>query len=352
MRFQRPLPREDLEHVLRGAKDVWPHLQGARIFITGASGFFGRWLIESLLAANKIYSLGVRVVALSRNPAATRENLPHMGVSEIDWIQGSVATLEPDVLNGEHFDYVLHLATESDLKADRDSAFAVIAEGTRRALAVADFTSARRFLFTSSGAIYGNQPHEMPRIPEAYAERSRAPVSEGPYADPAAAKRYAEELCVARAKSGGLDVVIARCFSFAGPGLPIDTKFAFGNFIRDALAGDPIVITGDGSPVRSYLYSADLAVWLWTLLLRGRSGAAYNVGSERGVSIRRLADLVAKECSGSIVKVLSKPIPGAMPERYVPQTSLAQEEIGLTENFNLEEMIRRSLEWNRANVKH
>jgi UDP-glucuronate decarboxylase len=171
------------------------------------------------------------------------------------------------------------------------------------------------------------------------------------YALTGEAKRQAELLCEKSAREEGLGAVTARCFTFAGPGLPTDSKFAFGNFMRDSLRGEPIVIEGDGTPVRSYLHAADLAVWLWALLLRGTPGRAYNVGSENPVSLLQLAETMARLLGSPGVEVRKRAIPGAAPDRYVPSTSRAREELGLRESFSLPEIILRTAAWQRTQVK-
>ena len=161
-------------------------------------------------------------------------------------------------------------------------------------------------------------------------------------------KRMAELLCAIHAQRNGLECKIARCFAFAGPYLPTDGHFAFGSFLRDAMRGDPIGISGDGTPRRSYLYAADLAVWLWTILFRGENCRPYNVGSERDVSIFELANQVAQTLNPTLgIEVAREPIAGRPAQRYVPSTHRAQTELGLRESIGLTEAIKRTAQWHR-----
>ena len=207
----------------------------------------------------------------------------------------------------------------------------------------------RRLLFVSSGAVYGRQPPELSHVGEEYLG---APDPCAPGSAYGEGKRAAELLCSLAARETGMEAVLARCFAFSGPYLPLDAHFAIGNFVRDALEGGPIRVAGDGSPIRSYLYGADLAVWLWTMLAQGKGGHPYNVGSERTVSIAELAQTVARVLGvAKGVEIAGRTVPGRLPERYVPSTRRAREELGLSETFELEHAILRMAEeaqWRRS----
>ena len=347
----RPLPEADLLYVLRAAQGVWEGLRGQRIFITGATGFVGRWLMESLQAADYALGLDVQVVALSRDPERFLRSVPHLAVwSKLTWVRGSVATLTPETLGDRKFDSVIHLATEANLaatQADPNAAREVIAGGTLRTLEVASCTGARRFLFTSSGSVYGPQPEGV----TALSENRSLPVAITGDRDAATtgaqAKRQAEGHCTDFARDRGLGVVIARCFTFAGPAMPLDGKFAFGNFLKDALAGRRIILTGDGTPMRSYMYGADLALWLWTLLIRGATGGIYNVGSEDAICLRDLAETMAHELGAPGIDIQQQPVHGMPVNRYVPSTQKARNELGLRESTGWVQSILKTADWLR-----
>lgn len=334
----------DLQHVLEQTVQIWPRLQGARLFITGGTGFFGSWLLESMLWANDRMRLGLRATVLTRDPARFQSKAPHLATDPaIDLLVGDMGSFS---FPREGIDFVIHAATETvGAPGTFDPLWKLEADvsGTRRVLAMAREHGARRMLLTSSGAVYGQQPSEMEQVPEDYAG---APDPTDPGSAYGEAKRVCELACAASGK-GGPETVIARCFAFVGPHLPLDSNYAIGNFIRDALSGGPIVVAGNGTAFRSYLYAADLAVWLWRLLFEGAPGRAYNVGSDAALTIEQLARLVARTVSPSAeVRVLGKK-DGRPPQRYVPAIERARTEIGLAPLVQLPDAIERTATWHR-----
>jgi dTDP-glucose 4,6-dehydratase len=336
----------DLDHVLEHTEHLWAEVRGERFFITGGTGFVGTWLMESLLWANRRLGLGVSAVVLTRNPNAYRRRLPHLADDPCVTLHTGDAT-SFEYPEGS-FPLVIHAATERYFapSADRPAAtFSRDLTATERVLELARARRTRRLLFTSSGAVYGKQPSDVLHIPEEYAG---APLSTDTNSAYGQAKRASEFLCSSYARACGFDSVIARMFAFTGPHLPLDENYAAGNFMRDALAGGPVRMAGDGTSVRSYLYAADLAIWLWTILLRGASGVAYNVGSPHAVSIADLARCVVEAARGEIEIQVGKLPPGVAPSRYVPSVERAQSELGLEVWIPLEEGLRRMWHWNQG----
>ena len=330
----------DLDHILTHTPEVWPDLRGARIFFTGGTGFFGCWLLESFAWANDRLQLGAKAVVLTRDAAAFRQKAPHLAVHPaIQLHAGDVRTF--DFLPGR-FTHVIHAATESSTglnEKDPLAMFDSIVAGTRHTLDFAVVTGARKFLLTSSGAVYGKQPPELTHVPETY---MGGPDTMDPRSAYAEGKRAAELLCAIYHQRYGLSTRIARGFAFVGPYLPLDAHFAIGNFIRDAMEEKPIVVQGDGTPRRSYLYASDLAIWLWTILVRGESCRPYNVGSEQDLSI---AELAAACAGGGRVEVQGKAKPGQPRQSYVPATGRAREELGLRQSISLADSIRLTREF-------
>lgn len=322
-------------------------LRGARIFITGGTGFIGKWLLESILAANEKFHLHLSICVLSRRPGLFARRCPRLAASPaLRLVRGDVRDFE---FPRGTFTHLIHGAADFSPALLASNAFLAadtIVRGTLRTLAFAARRRIGKTLFISSGAVYGRQPPRLARLPETF---TGAPDPAAPASAYAEGKRAAEMLCSAFAAQSGLQAVIARPFAFIGPYLPLDAQYAAGNFIRDAMSGGPIVVKGDGTALRSYLYAADMAAWLLTILARGRSGAAYNVGGERAISIAGLARAISAECaSRPEVLVLGNRSIRSAPDRYIPSTARAREELGLRAWIGLKAAVRRTLAFHGA----
>lgn len=335
----------DLDTIIATMGDGWEAYRGARIFLTGGTGFFGRWFLESFHRANRHHALGATLTVLSRNGDAFARQVPHlMGDGAIRFHLGDVRHF---AFPEGAFTHILHAAAESSGGTAGHDALHMadtIIGGTRRVLDFAQEAGAGRVLCLSSGAVYGRWRAAAEPIAED--DRSAPLVTDGAIAYDES-KRMAEALCMLYHRERGVPVTVARGFSFVGPHLPRDGHFAIGNFIRDALAGGDIRLSGDGSAVRSYLYMADAMVWLWTLLARGEAGQAYNVGSGEAVTVAALAHKVQQVLAAPGKVVLGKAEPTELQNYQVPDVARAQA-LGLCVSVPLDEAIRRTAAWYRT----
>ena len=334
--MNRPLPPDDLRHVLECVGSGWNALRNARVLFTGASGFFGSWMLESFLYAGTQLDLPLRAVAVTRDAARFSKGLPHLaGDPRVEILESDAATLP--VPEGA-VDFVIHsLVPDAGTPLGDQEVF--FRSATARLLGIASKKRAGGFLLCSTGAVY--QPHDPP-----------APFAEGDPLVPLDAelsygqiRRKVEDQCLKAWKDRNVPVKIARGFAFIGPRLPLDGQFAAGNFIGDALAGSPITVKGDGTAVRSYLYAADMAAWLWTILFKGEPGRAFNVGSEVAICIADLAQAVSQSfASPPDVHMAAMPDHRHQKHRYVPSCDRARK-LGLEQRVLLREQIQKTTTW-------
>jgi dTDP-glucose 4,6-dehydratase len=256
----------------------------------------------------------------------------------------AVALISGDVCDfefpSEKFTHILHFAVEY---TSPERMLNGIVRGTQRLLDFAKTSSAKEFLFASSGAVYGALPSDLAFVPESYLG---APDTNDPRSAYGEGKRVAELVLSIASSEWGLNAKIARCFAQVGPYMPLDGSFAAGNFIRDALSGGPIKIQGDGTPIRSYIYGSDLATWLWTILFNGRSCQPYNVGGSEPISISELAQMVCESFGGDIKINIQRQVEGtSVRNQYVPDISRAQTELKISPLTSLDEAVKRAVKW-------
>ncbi len=334
------LPERDVDQILQKPEADWERLRGKRLFVTGGTGFFGKWLTGALAGANERLRLELDVTVLSRDPRRFLDQFPELkSAPGFHFEPGHVADVTPDC---RIYDFIIHAATDSIVfttSAEEEERSRAIVAGTRRMLDLAE-TSGARLLNISSGAVYG----------AAAGKKSGASEDDYAMAQPltpyAKAKREAEQLCA----DSGLDFVTARAFAFLGPYLPLDAHFAAGNFLRDALAGGPVLVRGDGTALRSYLHPADLVVWLLRLLVRGERGRAYNVGSDEAVTTAQLARLIADAAGPEIEVTIQSLQPQGPQNIYLPNITRARTELQLEVALPLREAIARTIAFLRAEV--
>jgi UDP-glucuronate decarboxylase len=334
-------------------------LSGTRLLITGGAGFLGYYLVQAPLAWNAANP--------SRAPISVtvHDNFAR-GVP--GWLEAiddaSLRTVERDVLaplppDEAPFDYVIHAASIASptyyrrypietMDANVGGLRLLLDDAAAR---VAGDDPLRGMLFFSTSEIYGDpDPRHIP-TPETY----RGLVScTGPRACYDESKRYGETLCVNFAATRGVDVAIARPFNNYGPGLRIDDRRVLPDFARDVLAGRDIVLLSDGSATRTFCYVADAVDGYYRVLLHGRRGEPYNIGTDRPeISVRELADrvaTVARDLTGYEGRVVAERSDDAdyltdNPNRRCPVIDKARRELGYEPEVDLDVGLDRALRW-------
>lgn len=340
----KTLSNEDLTHIIKNSMRALETLKNARLFITGGTGFFGKWLVESLLYANEKLSLHLNITILTRNPEYFLQHMPHLkNHPYLFFVKGDVRNFS---LENMLFTHIIHAATDASQTLNTENPIEmwdVIVNGTKQTFDFARNCKAQNILLISSGAVYGKQPPELSHISEDFLG---SPDIHKPSSAYGMGKRTAEHLATLYHYQHGLNIKIARCFAFVGPHLPLTTHFAIGNFIQNVLEKKPIVVNGDGTPYRSYQYASDLVIWLINILCFGQNVFPYNVGSDEAITIKELAYVISKIVNPELSVIIQKTAGKlSFAKRYVPSIERAQTQLGLKNSISLKEAILRTIQW-------
>jgi len=329
--------------MLTSLHDSFKRFDGARILITGGSGFVGKWLLTTAKFAQETFNNKIEIIVLTRDANARHVAAARrIGCPNVHWVDYEA---DPAVIGD--LDLVVHAATPASAYltlANPLEMFRINVESTIRALQFAH--DGIPFLFTSSGAIYGNQPDSLSHIHE---NLDKAPSSDDDLNSYAVGKICAERVVRLAGSLGVCQPIIARLFTFGGLFLPLDLHFALGNFVSDALSGRSITVRGNPETQRSYLDGGDMATWIWSALAQTSTPFPLHIGSEQGISILDLAQLVstiALETLGIHVDVVSGP---NRPEnnstkRYIPSTRLTRKYLNVNQWTSLATSIKIMLQ--------
>lgn len=338
--------QNSLEYVKIEADCDLEQLRDKHIFLTGCTSFFGKWLIECLLWAEYTMKLGIRLTVLTRNANGFLRNMPHLRRHKaLTLVEGDATTLQPNVVSS--FQYGIHavnlLYDDAPDWAARHMRTAVLS--TENIMHLAAEHGCGTVLLASSGGAYGSQQFSTSPFSE-----TSLPVTLDEPTIYGNTKRFLELFARALGREAGITVPVVRLFAFSGAYTPLIKRIALGSFIKNILLEEPIIITGDGNSIRTYLHACDMVIWTLAVLVRG-GNEEYNIGSSHPVSIRQLATTVLN-CAKrpeSDMTILGNSICGNAPSTYIPTISHINS-LGVKENFSLEESIYEMLKWYRLPI--
>lgn len=301
-------------------------LFGKKLFLTGCTGLFGKWLMVSLAKITR------DLTVLTRDPDKLRSAFPEFLPNDIKFVKGDVRNFTfPEC----SFDYCIHAATpvvSDDLNDDAAEMHSIIVDGTYHVLDFCLKANVPRLLYVSSGAVYGAMPLSTGLVTEEFKCNPVNIYGSG--------KLMAEKICL----KSEISCAIARCFAFVGPHMPLNAHFAIGNFLGNCLRNEPIIIKGDGQSLRSFMYSTDLVDWLLTMLYASKKNEIYNVGSSVAISIHDLAYLVRKVVGKEKLPIIIQNDASVPSNSYIPNNEKATKQLGLNVKIDLENAILKTFQ--------
>lgn len=338
---------EDLEAIARRSEADLRTIVDSSTIITGGSGFVGTWLTLSWVYAHKKFGGSGELLVTSRNSASNRHMINSINsVAPVTYFDSDIREL---VINPKFEDsFLVHAATPASDELNRnnpDLMFSIIVDGLKQVLLESTRVHVKRFLFLSSGAVYGQQPLDLPYLSEDMFSALHKSSVNSAYSE---GKRISENLGNSALLENGLQFVTARLFAFLAPYLPLDSHFAAGNFLSQATKNSKITLRSGGGSQRTYQYASDMVSWLWTLLVRGRGGEAYNVGSDQEVSILELAQSIQNQVLPRVELEVLGVDNSENVNRYVPSIVKINKEFGNFNHVELDDAIKRTESWLRC----
>jgi len=330
----------EIEPILgSGPRDLCDALDGARLVITGASGFVGTAVLHELnkrLPPNHLKDL---TCVARRNPdPLTLGQLKNLSPK---WLQADVESRLTDL---QQADFLIHAATPSNASIQARDPLSLVQGIVNGMTEIVNWAARNsncpRILFTSSGAIYGDLDKGDKPIKETQHGILESYSAQHAYAE---AKRLAETVLKLSGESGALQPICTRLFSFIGPNLPMNGHFAVGNFLSDAIRRKPVVIAGTGNVRRSYLYESDMAAWiLRALTIEKIPDSALNIGSPQGMTLATVGESVA-EAAGVALVINGDPDRDGTRLNYVPDTEFTETNLGVRQAVGFEQSVYKSL---------
>jgi UDP-glucuronate decarboxylase len=358
MKSARDVIEVDLDYICANLHAELDQMAGKRLLIVGGGGFLGYYLVQAVLHWNRSARRTIELTVFDNYVRGVPQWLNRLQSSP-DLIVVRHDITRPLPADMADFDFIVHAASIASPTYYRKYPIETMDANVGGLRTLLEYARQARdsgravegFLFFSTSEIYGDPTPENIPTPETY----RGNVScTGPRACYDESKRYGETLCVNFAQQFGLPIKIARPFNNFGPGLKITDRRVLPDFARDVLSGRDIVMLSDGSPTRTFCYVADAVIGYFKVLINGRPGESYNIGTEKPeVSMAELAAKVvglAEELFDYRGKVRFERSGDAdyltdNPNRRCPVIEKARIELGYDPRVSIDDGLRRSLLW-------
>src|SRR2546425_9385529 len=300
-----------------------------RVVITGAAGFIGSHLAETLL------DRGYTVIGIDNLRTGDTANISHLANRDFSFIKHDVTNY---IYIDGPVDFVLHWASPAspiDYLELPIPTLKVGALGTHKALGLAK-AKAARFVLASTSEVYGD-PLEHPQK-ETYWGHVNPVGPRGVYDE---AKRFAEAMTMAYHRYHGVDTKIVRIFNTYGPRMRLNDGRALPNFVFQALSGMPLTVYGDGKQTRSFCYVSDLIEGIYRLMMFDEH-LPVNIGNPQEITLLDFAERVRKHFENP-PPIVFEPLPQDDPKRRCPDISKARRILNWEPKVGLEEGLKLTL---------
>jgi len=346
--MNNPIVYDDIRTIL--SEDIeWDYLNGKTVLVTGANGFIPAYIVCALLGLNELRfkSNPMKILGLVRNKDKAAKKFDEIMSNEnFHLIVSDVS--QPIRLN-EKTDVIIHAASQASPKyygTDPVGTLKANTLGTANMLEAARGNGAEKFLYVSSGEVYGVLDGRLSVVDESYTGNVDITDVRSCYAE---SKRMGENMCVCWSRQYGFHVNMLRLSHTYGPGVELDDGRVFGDFVKNVIRNEDIVLNSDGKAKRSFLYISDMIIGLFRVLFRGENGHAYNIAADAETEILELASML---CGLYPQKNLSvKFNKSAAPAGYIRSASVGAplsteklKKLGWKQTIPIERGFRRMIE--------
>lgn len=331
-----PVPKSDIDDVIEEIGDLWLEFKNTTFLLLGGTGFIGTWIVSCLQEADKTYNLKLKLIVITRSSTAAIKRNPKLLSKNVKLIDLDLSKSLNLILDLD-YNYFIHGATDStfsqSITESNPQSSVIGAHLILNSIKNSYFT---RGIHLSSGAVFPRQLNSNTGYLETEYSEKHDSLSE--YGK---AKYETEKLLRKNFVTHQFEVSNPRLFTFFGPGIPLNKHFAVGNFLRNALNKEPIVVNGNPDTIRSYLYPTDLVVWIIKLLLNP-TNSALNFGSDMPITMANLANAINEITGNNGIEFRGNSEPSSM---YYPSTIKARQHLMVKQSVHLQDGIERWVNW-------